>query len=127
MRNIVTATLLVCLLMGHGLAFAAEHPIRNAAVSEAIRLAHQEGNPPDAQARAAGGRSGGHPVLIGAAVGAGAGAVLGALGTSCSAPAGPADPAPCGTHPWVAGALLGAGLGAGVGTLIGVMFKALKH
>lgn len=67
-------------------------------------------------------------MLIGATVGAGAGAIWGAIGASCSAePVPTIDPAPCGTHIWVGGALLGGAVGAGVGTLVGLVYKALKH
>jgi len=68
-------------------------------------------------------RSAGHPVLIGAAIGAGVGAVAGYVGTSCSVPP-PDDYFACGSHYKGGAALLGAGVGAGLGALIGL---AIRH
>ncbi len=67
--------------------------------------------------------SDGHPVLIGAVIGAGAGAVLGYFGTSCSAPAPDYEFACPGTPNKGGGAVLGAGLGFGIGALIGLVFR----
>jgi hypothetical protein len=143
----INAVFLMCLLQLNALVFAAESPTtktRNAIVvqqtpslpargaiqavaARAIPLAQLE-----ALATQAGGtqgkRSGGHPVLIGTIVGAGVGAVLGALGTSCSvsdseARASGFTSGPCGSHIKRGGAILGAGLGAGIGALIGLAFR----
>ena len=127
MRKRIIALLLIFVLSGPTFVFAAEHPIRDAAVREAVRLALRDDNRSARQAGASqGSRSGGHPVLIGAIVGAGAGAIVGALGT-CSADPAPeiGVPAPCGTRK--AWALLGAGFGAGAGALVGLAYKAVKH
>jgi hypothetical protein len=126
-REGIIAMGLLSVLSGHTVVFAAEHPIRDAAIREAVRLAVRDDNRPVGQAGASqGSRSGGHPVLIAASVGAGAGAILGAVGT-CSADPAPdvGERAPCGTRKgW---AMLGAGVGAGVGTLVGLAYRALKH
>jgi hypothetical protein len=63
-----------------------------------------------------------HPVLIGAAIGAGVGAVVGYFGSSCSDPA-PSDVISCGTHYKGGAAVLGAGVGATIGALVALAFK----
>src|SRR6478736_456022 len=119
--------LLVCLFAGRMLVFAAERPINPstvvplqpghltpiggilvaAAIREVTRLAPLEVPPaqPDVNLQK---RSAGHPVLIGAATGAGVGAVAGYVGSSCSVPP-PDDDVACGSHYKGAVALLGAG------------------
>jgi hypothetical protein len=67
-------------------------------------------------------QSGGHPVLIGTAIGASVGAVAGYVGSSCSVPP-PDDDAACGTHYKGGPAVLGAIVGAGVGALVGLLFR----
>jgi len=127
MRTRIIALLLVSILSGPTFVIAAEHPIRDAAMREAVRLAFRDDNLVARQAGASqGSRSGGHPVLIGAIVGAGAGAIGGALST-CSADPAPeiGVPAPCGTRK--AWALLGAAFGAGAGALVGLAYKAVRH
>jgi hypothetical protein len=123
MRTIIVV-LLMSLPSGHLLVFAAEPTqgvLMAAAIREATRLsplkvvAAQTGT---TQKK----RSGRHPVLIGAAIGAGVGAVAGYVGSSCSVPP-PDDYRACGTHYKGGSALLGAGLGAGVGALIGMAFR----
>jgi hypothetical protein len=122
MRTII-AVLLICLLSGRLLASPAEpmgDGLMAAAVREATRLSHGQ-----AGAQTSGNQttqSGGHPVLIGAAIGAGAGAVAGYFGSSCSVPP-PDDDLVCGTHYKGGAAFLGAVLGAGVGALIGLAFR----
>jgi hypothetical protein len=122
MRTIIVV-LLMCLLSGHPLVFAAEptQVLMAAAVREAARLTHLEVLAAQAGATQTK-RSTGHPVLIGAAIGAGVMAVVGYLGSSCSVPP-PDDVAACGTRYKGASALLGAGGGAGVGALIGLAFR----
>ena len=135
MRNII-AILLAGLLSAPTLVFAAERPIGTAdtltpqpgpimaaAGREAARLARsdggrgQVGEPPAT-------KSGGHPVLISAAIGAGAGAIA-LTRISCqpfSAEAiriGMVAP-PCSKASW---AVVGAAVGAGVGALIGLAFR----
>jgi hypothetical protein len=122
MRTIIVV-LLMCLLPGRLLVSAAEPTgggLMAAALREATRLGHGQ-----AGAQASGNQtkqSGGHPVLIGTVLGAGAGAVAGYFGTSCSVPP-PDDDLACGTHYKGGGAFLGALLGAGVGALIGLAFR----
>lgn len=71
MRKGIIAMVLASVLSGHTLVFAAEHPIRDAAIREAVRLAVRDDNRPVGQAGASqGSRSGRHPVLIAASVGA---------------------------------------------------------
>lgn len=106
-------------LMSQTSARAAEYPIRDAAIRAVSRLASQTPVPVA--------RHDQHPVLIGVIIGAGAGAVLGAVSTSCSAAPGAIDPAAaCGTHPWVLGALVGGVVGSGIGALTGVIVKAVR-
>jgi hypothetical protein len=119
--------MLVCLISETS-ALAAEHPIRDAGVRAVIRLASQAaatGTDPAESAPAT--RDDGHPVLIGIIIGGGAGAVLGAVGTSCSVAPSAIAPAPCGTRPWVLGALVGGVIGTGVGALIGLAVKAIGN
>ena len=122
MRTIIVV-LLICLLPGRLLVSAAE-PVGGglmaAAVREATRLSHGQprAQPNGNQTK----QSGGHPVLIGAAIGGGAGAALGYFGSSCSVPP-PDDDFACGTHYKGGAAFLGAVLGAGVGALIGLAFR----
>src|SRR3954464_1242317 len=107
--------LLVCLISETS-ALAAEQPIRDAGLRAVTRLASHAaatGTDPAVSAPATG--HDGHPVRIGMIIGGGAGAVLGAVGTSCSSAPSNVDPAPCGTHPWVLGALLGGAIGIGMG------------
>jgi hypothetical protein len=138
----IIVMLLVCLCAGRTLAFAAERPINPptvlrlqpghqtaiggivaaAAMREVTRLAALDvlaAQPGVTQKK----RSAGHPVLIGAAIGAGVGAVAGYVGTSCSVPP-PDDHFACGSHYKGGAALLGAGVGAGLGALIGL---AIRH
>jgi hypothetical protein len=120
MRTII-AVLMMCLLCGHPLVTAAEPTggvLLAAGIREAARLGSLE--LVTAQAVTPNKRSG-HPVLIGAAIGAGAGALLGYFGTTCSEPP-PFDDMACGTRYKEGGAIVGAGLRAGVGALIGLAF-----
>ena len=136
MRNII-AVLLTGVLSAPTLVFAAERPIGGsaavtpprgpmmaAAVREATRLARLDRAMVSGQAGAPASKSGGHPVLIGAAIGAGAGAIALAR-ISCqpmSAEAlrlGMVNP-PCSKTSW---AFAGAAVGAGVGALIGLAFR----
>jgi hypothetical protein len=98
-----------------------------AAAREATRLARHEGRTVRDQV---GGSqrtgSGGHPVLIGAAIGAGVGAIVFASG-SCSVDEANAQAIGidrsryCGTRTgW---AVVGGAVGAGVGALLGLAFK----
>ena len=81
--------LLVCLLPGQLLVSAAEPTdggLIAAAVREAARIAHER---PSAQASGnqnQNKKSGGHPVLAGAAIGAGVGAAVGYFGSSLQRP-----------------------------------------
>jgi hypothetical protein len=123
MRTIIVV-LLMCLLSGHLLVFAAEPTggvLMPAVVREATRLASLKVVAAQAGVTQKKGSSG-HPVLIGAAIGAGVGAVAGYFGSSCSVPP-PDDDLACGTHYKGGSALLGAGLGAGVGALIALAFR----
>ena len=108
-------------LCGQPVLFAAEPTgvLMAAAVREAARVAPLAVLV--AQSGTASKRSG-HPVLIGATIGAGVGGVAGYIGASCSVPA-PDDVLACGTHYKGGAAILGAGLGAGVGALIGLAFR----
>ena len=118
----IIAVLLLCLLCGHPRVTAAEPTggvLLAAGIREAARLGSLKLVPAQAVTQS---KRSGHPVLIGAAIGAGAGALLGYFGTTCSAPA-PDDDIACGTHYKGGGAILGAGLGAGVGALIGLVFR----
>ena len=135
MRHII-AELLTGQLIAPTLAFASERPmdepaaltppagpIMAAAIHEAARLTRLD----EATGQAGGSpatKSGGHPVLISAAIGAGAGAI--ALSQiSCeplSAEAlriGMVAP-PCSKTTW---AVVGAAVGAGVGALFGLAFR----
>jgi hypothetical protein len=137
----IIAMLLICLFAGRTLVFAAERPINPptvlplqpghltpiggilvaAAIREVTRLAPLEvlaAQPGVTQKK----RSAGHPVLIGAVIGAGVGAVAGYVGTSCSVPP-PDDYFACGSHYKGGAAFLGAGVGAGLGALIGLVFR----
>ena len=127
MRASLIGLLLVC-LVGETAAVAEEHPIRDAGLRAVARLDSQgttAGTQADRLAPAT--PPGGHPVLIGVIIGGGAGAVLGAVGSSCSTDPSPFDAAPCGTHPRVLGALLGGAIGSGVGALIGFAVKAIRN
>jgi hypothetical protein len=120
-RTVIIALLLTCIPLRQARVFATERPISDGAVREATRLAQSDGIAAAQAVAPPRQRSSGHPVRNGALIGAGAGALLGALGTSCDPP-GSANPV-CGTRPWVAGALVGGGIGAGIGALIGLAFK----
>jgi hypothetical protein len=140
MRKII-AMLLICLFAGRTLVFAAERPISpptvprlqpghltpiggivaTAASREVTRLAALQVLPARSGVRQKQ-RSAGHPVLIGAAIGAGLGAVAGYVGTSCSVPP-PDDQLACGSHYKGGAALLGAVAGAGLGAVIGLLFR----
>lgn len=136
MRNIV-AVLLTGMLSAPTLVFAAEQPIgasaavtpprgpmMAAAAREATRLARLDRATVSGQAGAPASKSGGHPVLIGATIGAGVGAIALAR-ISCqplSAEAlsiGMVSP-PCSK---TSRAFVGAAVGAGVGALIGLAFR----
>jgi len=137
----VVALLLICLFAGRTLVLAADRPINPptilplqsghpppiggillaSAIREVTRLAPVEVlavQPSVTQKK----RSAGHPVLISAAIGAGVGAVVGYVGSSCSVPP-PDDDLACGSHYKGGAALLGAGVGAGLGALIGLAFR----
>jgi hypothetical protein len=137
----VVALLLISLFAGRTLVFAAERPINPptilplqsghpapiggillaAAIREVTRLAPVEvltAQPSATQKK----RSARHPVLIGAAIGAGVGGVVGYVGSSCSVPP-PDDDVACGSHYKGGAAVLGAGVGAGLGALIGLAFR----
>ena len=122
MRTIIVV-LLMCLLPGRLLVVAAEptgDSLMAAALREATRLGKAQADSQTTSKQTQ--RSGGHPVLIGAAIGAGAGAVVGYFGTSCSVPP-PDDDLACGTHYKGGAAFLGAVIGGGVGALIGLVFR----
>lgn len=120
MRSITV--LLICLLPGRVLAAEPTTGVLKAAVlREADRRARLEAqeaptNAPQAKPR------GGHPVLIGAAIGAAALGVTAYATASCSVPP-PNDVAACGSHYKGGSAVLGAGIGAGVGALVGLAFR----
>ena len=123
MRKII-AMLLTCLLAGHAHVFAAEPAkgvLESAIVREAARLARLEAEASQTSGKQAAPRKG-HPVLIGAAIGAGVLGVAAYVTASCSVPP-PNDEAACGTHYKGGSAVLGAGIGAGVGALIGLAFR----
>jgi hypothetical protein len=135
------AMLLICLFADRALAFAEERPINPptilhlqsghqtplggsvaaVAIREVNRRAALDVWP--AQPGVTQKRSAGHPVLIGAAIGAGVGAVAGYVGTSCSVPP-PNDHFACGSHYKGGAAILGAGVGAALGAVIGL---AIRH
>lgn len=116
--------LLMCLLPDASRAFAAE-PARSilmaAVVREAARVARIEASAAQTSATPAK-QHAGHPVLIGAAIGAGVLGVAAYVSASCSVPP-PNDETACGTHYKGGSAVLGAGIGAGVGALIGLAFR----
>lgn len=120
----MTTVLLICLLSGHARVFAAEPVggvLRAVVVREAARLARLEA--PASQASGAQAKKpAGHPVLIGAGIGAGVLGVASYVTASCSVPP-PDDEAACGTHYKGGSAVLGAGIGAGIGALIGLAFR----
>src|SRR4051794_14121546 len=135
-RNMI-AVLLTGLLSAPTLVFASDRPtgeptaltppagaITAAAIREAARLGRLDGATVSGQKGAPPSESGGHPVLIGAAIGAGAGAFALAR-ISCqplSAEAlaiGMVAP-PCSKTTW---AFVGAAVGAGVGALIRLAFR----
>jgi hypothetical protein len=114
--------LLMCLVPCHVLAAEPSGgDLMAAVVRETARVARLE-----AKVTQAGGtqakKSSGHPVLIGAAVGAAALGITAYVTASCSVPP-PNDEIACGTHYKGGSALLGAGIGAGVGALIGLAFR----
>ncbi len=135
MRNII-AVVLTGLLSAPTLVFASERPageptafappagpIMAAAVREAARLARLEGGTGQVGGSPVT-KSGGHPVLISGAIGAGAGAI--ALARISCQPfseemlrIGMVAP-PCSK---TTSALVGAAVGAGVGALIGLAFR----
>jgi len=114
--------LLVCLLPGHVLAAEPTSGILMAAVArEAARVARIEASAAQASGTPTKQHTG-HPVLIGAAVGAAALGVAAYVTASCSVPP-PNDEIACGTHYKGGSALLGATIGAGAGALIGLFFR----
>jgi hypothetical protein len=124
MMRTITGLLLMGLLSGHARVFAAEPAsgvLKSAVVREAARLARLEAEATQASGKPATPRKG-HPVLIGAAIGAGVLGVAAYVTASCSVPP-PNDEAACGTHYKGGSAVLGAGIGAGVGALIGLAFR----
>ena len=124
MMRKIAAMLLMCLLAGHARVFAAEPAsgvLKAAVVREAARLARLEAEATQASGKQATPRKG-HPVLIGAAIGAAALGVAAYATASCSVPP-PNDEAACGTHYKGGSAVLGAGIGAGAGALIGLAFR----
>ena len=114
--------LVMCLLPGHVLAAEpTSGTLMAAVVREAARIARIEasaaqasGTPPKQHT--------GHPLLIGAAVGAAALGVAAYATASCSVPP-PNDEIACGKHYKGGSALLGAGIGAAAGALIGLFFR----
>lgn len=141
----IIAVLVTSALFGHTAAFAAERPaavlitlhshsiplnvnggvLHAAAVREAARLAKQAPRRTAQTGTSKASRSGGHPVLIGTAVGAGAGAILGYAGASCSL-SGAGEAAACGSHYKGGSAVVGAALGAGIGAVVGLVIKAAR-
>jgi hypothetical protein len=127
-RRLVTATLLMQLLLTPSGVFAEASTIAQAALSEGALMAHRETAAlRDQAAVPATNRSKGHPVLLGIAIGAGSGALLGAVSSSCSSPSTPEFPHPCGSRLWLEGAVIGAGVGAGVGALAGLVVWAVRR
>jgi hypothetical protein len=123
-QTLTIAVFVIALLAGDTpLLFAAEHPIGDGAGLAASPVASRHRPTFAAQGVSGAPRSKGHPVLIASLVGMGAGAVLGAVSTSCSSPSSIAFPHPCGSRIWLEGALLGGAVGAGVGALIGLALK----
>ena len=122
MRKIITIVLM-SLLAGNALVFAREPAgnLMTAAFRETARLGRLEARVNQATGTPVK-QPGGHPVLIGAAVGAGLLGVAGYFGASCSVPP-PNDEAACGTHYKGGMAFIGASLGAGIGALIGLAFR----
>ena len=123
MRNIAVV-LLMCLFIEETCVFAAEPAdgvLKSAVVKEAARLARLEAETTQASGKQAAPRKR-HPVLIGAAIGAGVLGIAAYVTASCSVPP-PNDEAACGTHYKGGSAVLGAGIGAGVGALIGLAFR----
>jgi hypothetical protein len=119
----IIVLLLICLLSGHARLFAAEPSgvLMAAVAREADRRARVEAKEAQANGAQAKQRSG-HPVLLGAAIGA-AGLGIAAYATaSCSVPP-PNDEIACGTHYKGGSALLGAAMGAGAGALVGLFFR----
>jgi hypothetical protein len=118
----IPVVLLICLLPANAV-FAADQAsgLMATAVRETARLASLEAQAAQPSGTPEKERSG-HPVLIGAAVGAAALGVASYVGTSCSVPP-PNDVAACGSHYKGGFALLGAGVGAGVGALVGLAFR----
>jgi hypothetical protein len=128
MRTSIIAVLLTQLLFAPAVVAGERSIVGQAALNEGARLAH----PANAASRAPGpvsaaNQSKGHPVLLGIAIGAGSGALLGAVSSSCSSPSTPEFPHPCGSRLWLEGAVLGAGLGAGVGALAGLVVWAVRR
>jgi hypothetical protein len=114
--------LLICLLPASAV-LAADQPagLMAVAVRETARLALLEPQAVQSSGTQPKQRPG-HPVLIGAAIGA-AGLGIAAYATaSCSVPS-PNDVAACGSHYKGGSAFIGAGIGAGVGALVGLAFR----
>jgi len=124
-RGPIAGMLLVCLISKTA-TLVAEQPIRDAGLRAVTRLVSQvaeTGTDPSELAPTT--RHERHPVLIGTIIGGSAGAVFGAVGTSCSAEPSASNPAPCGTRPWMLGLLVGGAIGSGLGALIGLAVKAI--
>ena len=124
MMRKITVVLLMCLFTSDTCVFAAEPAdgvLKSAVVKEAARLARPEAEATQASGKQAAPRKR-HPVLIGAAIGAGVVGIAAYVTASCSVPP-PNDEAACGTHYKGGSAVLGAGIGAGVGALIGLAFR----
>jgi hypothetical protein len=119
----VTAAVLVCFL-SVSRTLAADGALLVAMEREAARVALEDASAKTLEQTGASTRpSKGHPVLIGTLIGAGAGAVIGAIGTTCDVEDDAFEDAVCGSHSREGGALLGAAVGAGVGALIGLLFR----
>jgi len=115
--------LLISSFSGHARVVAAEPSgvLIAAVVREADRRARAEAQDAQANGTQAKQRSG-HPVLLGAAIGA-AGVGIAAYATaSCSVPP-PNDEIACGTNYKGGSALIGAVIGAGAGALVGLFFR----
>ncbi|HVQ16280.1 MAG TPA: hypothetical protein VMS40_21910 [Vicinamibacterales bacterium] len=124
MKRKITGMLLMCLLSGDAHVFAAERAsgvLESAVAREAARVARLEASAAQASGTPAKQHTG-HPVLIGAAIGAAALGIAAYATASCSVPP-PNDEAACGSHYKGGSAVLGAGIGAGVGALIGLAFR----
>ena len=127
MRSLI-ATVLIMVVAAPAFVGAAGQPIRAAAAREATQTTLR----PSSSARSgatpsSARRGGGHPLLIGALIGGGVGAIWGGVSTTCSATPGAIQVDPCGTRAWTEGALLGGAVGAGIGALAGWAFHTYRR